>query len=122
MTSNYGNRIHPISGKPDGHRGMDIASPRGTPLTSNVSGKVIAAGNAKSLGYSSTYGNIVVVQDSSGNRHLYAHLDSTSIKTGSTVKKGTVMGKVGSTGNSTGPHVHYEVSKGGKLQNPRNWV
>lgn len=104
------------------HRGMDIASAKGTPLTANVGGKVIASGNAKSFGYDSSYGNIVVVQDSSGAKHLYAHLDSASAKVGSTVQKGTVMGKVGSTGRSTGSHLHYEVVKSGKLINGKNYI
>lgn len=104
------------------HRGIDISTPKGTPLTANVAGKVIASGDAKKMGYSSTYGNIVVVQAADGTRHLYAHLDSTSAKVGAHVTKGTVMGKVGSTGRSTGPHVHYEVTKNGGLLDPKNYI
>lgn len=122
-TSQMGYRTHPVTGaKGEYHRGTDIASARGTPLTANVGGKVLASGNAKSFGYDASYGNIVVVQDSSGAKHLYAHLDSTSAKVGSIVQKGTLMGKIGSTGRSTGPHLHYEVSKGGKLVNGKNYI
>lgn len=118
-----GTRTHPVTGqKGSYHRGTDVSSPRGTPLTANVSGKVIASGKASSFGYSSTYGNIVVVQDSNGAKHLYAHLDSTSAKVGSTVSKGTLMGKIGSTGRATGPHLHYEVTKGGKLVSGKNYI
>ena len=118
-----GHRTHPVTGaKGSYHRGTDIASARGTPLTANVSGKVIASGSATKFGYDSSYGNIVVVQDSSGAKHLYAHLDSTSAKVGSSVKKGTQMGRIGTTGRSTGPHLHYEVSKGGKLVSGRNYM
>jgi murein DD-endopeptidase MepM/ murein hydrolase activator NlpD len=118
-----GRRTHPVTGiKGNLHRGIDIASAKGTPLTANVAGKVIASGNAKSMGYDSSYGNIVVVQAADGTRHLYAHLDSASAKVGSQVTKGTVMGKVGSTGRSTGPHVHYEVTKDGGLHDPKRYL
>lgn len=123
ISSEMGYRTHPVTGaKGSYHRGTDVAAPRGTPLTANVGGKVVASGNAKSFGYDASYGNIVVVQDSSGAKHLYAHLDSASAKVGSTVKKGTLMGKIGSTGRSTGPHLHYEVSKGGKLLSGKNYL
>lgn len=102
----------------ENHNGVDIASPRGTRLDSNISGKVIASGNARRNGYHESYGNIVVIQDKKGDKHLYGHLEKSLVKIGQSIEKGNQIGKIGSTGNSTGPHLHYTVNQGGKQAMP----
>ncbi|WP_313798795.1 M23 family metallopeptidase [Cytobacillus sp.] len=112
ITSQPGTRTHPVTGqKNSNHRGMDIAVPKGTPVASTISGKVVSTS-----GHSS-YGNTVVIQDANGYLHRYAHLDSIGVKVGQNVSRGSLVGKSGNTGRSTGPHLHYEVtnSKGAVL-------
>lgn len=104
------------------HNGIDLASKAGTKIPANVSGKVVASGDAKANGYASTYGNIVVIEDDKGYRHLYAHLSEAVAKKGSYIKAGQLAGHVGSTGRSTGPHLHYEVKKDGKYINPSKFT
>ena len=125
VSSGYGYRT--LGGVREFHRGIDIASSRGTPVYSNVTGKVIKAGNASSSNngkaMSGTYGNIVVVQDDKGLKHIFAHLDKTIAKFGDTITAGTQLGTVGSTGNSTGNHLHYEQNTAsGKLVDPTSTV
>lgn len=110
ITSSWGWRGHPISGGIKIHRGLDIGMPSGTPVNSVCSGKV------SSSGWNGSYGNCVMVRCQSGDTDitvLYAHLSSISVKKGSNVRQGSIIGKVGSTGNSTGPHLHIEVMSGG---------
>jgi|GEM_PF-1827267 len=117
ISSNYGQRGAEF------HRGVDIASPLGSRLDAPVSGKVIKAGDAKANGMSWTYGNLVVVQDDSGVKHIMAHMDKVVAKIGDYVQAGTQIGTVGSTGNSSGPHVHYEQNTAnGKLIDPTSYV
>lgn len=110
ISSNYGKRI--LNGKSDDHRGIDIAMPRGTRLDANISGKVIASGKAgEGNDYHSSYGNIVVIQDANNLKHIYAHLEQSIAKIGTTIEAGQQIGTIGSTGTSTGPHLHYEINK-----------
>ncbi len=116
ITSTYGSRA-------DKHRGVDIAMDVGTRVDAPVSGKVIKAGsatsdkNGKAMHWS--YGNLVVIEDKNGIRHLLAHLDKTLVKVGDQVQAGTQIGKSGSTGKSTGPHLHYEQNNSkGQTINP----
>lgn len=110
ITSAYGGRNDPISGKPDFHLGMDISGSKGTRLDANVAGKIIASGDAIKNGYDGSYGNIVVVQDANNFKHLYAHLDKAIAKIGDYVDVGTQIGNIGASGTRvTGPHLHYEV-------------
>lgn len=118
VTSNYGYRMNPLSGKSELHRGVDMASPMGTRLDANVSGKVIASGDAAANKYHSSYGNIVVIQDDSGVKHLYAHLQKAVAKIGDAVQAGQQIGNIGSTGASTGAHLHYEKTLNGQLLDP----
>lgn len=118
VTSNFGGRIDPFTGKSDGHRGIDIAAPMGTRLDANIAGRVIASGDASANKYHSSYGNIVVVQDETGVKHLYAHLQKAVAKIGDYVEAGTQIGNIGSTGRSTGSHLHYETTQNGKLIDP----
>ncbi|WP_283164675.1 phage tail tape measure protein [Lysinibacillus sp. BPa_S21] len=116
ITSTYGSRA-------DKHRGVDIAMNVGTRVDAPVSGKVIKAGsatsdkNGKAMHWS--YGNLVVIEDKNGIRHLLAHLDKTLVKVGDQVQAGTQIGKSGNTGKSTGPHLHYEQNNSkGQTINP----
>ena len=117
VTSQYGMRKHPIFGDYRMHSGVDIAGARGQRLDANVDGKVVRAGKAGG------FGNLVVVQDAKGMQHFYAHLDKIAVKVGQEVRKGMQVGNIGSTGNSTGPHLHYEVrNKSGKVVNPNQYM
>ncbi|MBU8770340.1 aggregation-promoting factor C-terminal-like domain-containing protein [Cytobacillus oceanisediminis] len=105
------------------HYGIDIAMPKGAPVGATMGGKVVYAGfGQKGSGYGG-YGNVVVVKDSAGRLHQYSHLDSIGVKVGQTVGNGAVIGKAGSTGRSTGPHLDYIVknSKGNYL-NPTSFI
>ena len=104
LSSLYAGRIDPFTGKPATHSGIDVPAPKGTPVLAAKSGVVIT-----SAYNSGGYGNYVVVSHGNGNTTLYAHLSARSVKEGDTVKQGQVVGKVGSTGRSTGNHLHYEI-------------
>ena len=100
----------------EGHRAIDIYAPRGTPIIAADGGTVVAAH------WATGYGRMVVVDHGNGYQTLYAHMDAFFVEVGQTVAKGDLLGKCGSTGNSTGPHVHFEVRKGGALLNPFNFL
>lgn len=117
ITSGYGMRIHPTLGYSKMHNGIDIAGAKGTGLSANVSGKVTAQG------YNSVSGNFVKIQDSNGFQHFYGHLDKAFVKLGDLIEAGTKIGNIGSTGRSTGSHLHYEVkNSSGKYINPADFV
>ena len=116
VSSPYGYRVHPISGEKNLHRGMDIAVAGGTPILAVHDGKVISVGDAGS------YGLCVVIEDEKGYRSRYAHCSSLSVSAGQEVKKGDTIAAVGSTGNSTGNHLHLEVTKDGQYLNPYYFV
>ena len=105
MTSDFGNRAA-LFGR-SFHNGMDFAAPLGTPLVAQHPGIVSHAG------YVNSYGNLVAVNVAKGMHTLYGHMQSIAVKTGQAVARGGLLGTVGSTGDSTGPHVHYELKKGG---------
>ena len=114
ISSEFGWRIHPILGYEKFHNGVDIALPSGTEIHACTTGKVIQAGMA------GTAGNYVVVQDETGYTCHYMHLSSYKVNVGNEVRHGDIIGKVGSTGRSTGPHLHLGVKDaGGKWLNPR---
>ena len=104
LSSLFAGRKDPFTGKPATHSGIDVPAPKGTPVLAAKSGVVIT-----SAYNSGGYGNYVVVSHGNGNTTLYAHLSARSVKEGDTVKQGQVVGKVGSTGRSTGNHLHYEI-------------
>ena len=116
VTSPYGYRIHPISGEKNLHRGVDIGVASGTPIKAIHDGRVVSAGNAGS------YGLCVVIEDEKGYQSRYAHCSSLSVSAGQEVKRGDVIAAVGSTGNSTGPHLHLEVTHDGEYLNPYYFV
>lgn len=120
ITSGYGTRT--FRGKEEFHRGIDIAIPSGTSLESNVTGKVVASGDAVSQGYDDSYGNLVVIQDSYGREHLFGHLEKATTKVGEQISVGEQIGIIGSTGNSTGSHLHYEIMYEGMAIDPASFV
>lgn len=113
ITSRFGNR-ESIRSSP--HRGLDIAAPTGTIIKAAASGTVVAAGT------SGSYGKMIRISHGNGVETLYAHCSVLSVSKGDKVTQGQVIGKVGTTGNVTGPHVHFEVRKNGVLLNPQNYV
>lgn len=98
------------------HTGLDIASPRGTAIKAAASGVVSFAG------WKGSYGKMVAISHGNGVQTYYAHCNSLNVKVGQKVSKGQVIAAVGSTGNSTGPHLHLEVRVNGVAQNPQNYV
>ena len=115
ISSPYGYRVHPISGTRKLHKGLDIAASSGNPVIAAASGTVV-----KSY-FSSSYGNYVVISHGGGMMTAYAHMTRRMVSAGQTVAAGQQVGTVGSTGNSTGPHLHFEVYVGGSTTNPMNY-
>lgn len=112
LTSWYGWRNDPFSGDRSFHTGIDIGANRGAAVRAAMEGVVAATG------YSAVSGNYVSLRHHSGYSTLYAHLDRIDVKVGRSVTQSTVIGAVGSTGYSTGPHLHFTVSKHGRTMNP----
>lgn len=113
--SGYGTRIDPIYNTPKFHAGMDFSANIGTPVYATGDGKVIKAG------WETGYGNLIQVDHGFGYVTWYAHLSKYKVRPGQKVVRGEVIGEVGNTGKSTGPHLHYEVHVKGKVQNPVNY-
>jgi murein DD-endopeptidase MepM/ murein hydrolase activator NlpD len=116
ITSPYGYRVYPFDddGGRQFHTGIDIGSPMGTPVKAAMSGRVSSAG------WDNVLGNHVVISHHAGYRTLYGHMSVIRVKTGAYVGTGERIGDVGSTGRSTGPHVHFTVYKNGVTVNPRS--
>lgn len=112
ISSGFGGRIHPISGKYKGHQGVDIPGKKGTPVNSVAAGIVIKSER------SGGYGNLVEIRHPDGYTTRYAHNQKNLVKEGDLVEKGQKIALLGSTGRSTGPHVHFEVRKDEKPVNP----
>ena len=103
ISSRFGERVHPITGELKHHNGMDIASNMGTTVYAADGGKVVLAE------WYGGYGNCIMIDHGNGYKTLYGHLSSIGVSDGQRVSQGAVIGAVGSTGNSTGPHLHFEV-------------
>ena len=116
MTSAYGYRVSPISGQWKFHAGVDLAAPAGSYVFSCLPGKITVAK------YDSVYGNYILITHYNGYSTLYAHLSAILVKVGDKVDGGKIIGKVGTTGASTGPHLHFEVRKNGKTENPATLI
>jgi murein DD-endopeptidase MepM/ murein hydrolase activator NlpD len=112
LTSRMGTRRDPMTGSADYHSGVDIAGQRGQAVYATADGTV------RSVGYQGAYGNLIVIDHGFGLETRYGHLLKTSVAPGSKVQRGDIIGQVGSTGRSTGYHLHYEVLANGRLLNP----
>lgn len=115
ITSTFGPRIHPITGLPGNHTGTDVAAPKGTAILAALGGVVTIST------YNNSYGNYVVVQHDNGIATLYAHMSSRAVSEGQIVTQGQTLGYVGSTGSSTGNHLHLEFRVNGKRQDALNY-
>lgn len=116
LTSRYGSRVHPIFNGIRKHEGVDISAPRGTPVVATADGRVVYA--RWKLGY----GQAIEIDHGYEYRTFYAHLSSIKVRQGQHVKRGEIIGLVGNTGVSTGPHLHYEVKVSSKSKNPLNYI
>lgn len=112
LTSNYGMRTHPVLGGRRAHKGVDLAAPVGTPIYATADGIVSKAG------WFSSYGLYISIEHGAQLQTRFAHMSRIAVADGERVKKGDIIGYVGSTGRSTGPHLHYEVRVSGKAVNP----
>ncbi len=112
LTSNYGMRTHPVLGGRRNHTGIDLAAPTGTPIYATADGVI---GRAD---WYSSYGLYISINHGASMETRYAHLSRLAVAAGDNVKKGDLIGYVGSTGRSTGPHLHYEVRVDGLAVNP----
>ena len=108
--------MHPITGSVRWHTGVDLAAPTGTPIRAAAGGRVFSA-TARG-----GYGLTVVLDHGKATATVYAHMSRMAVDAGDKVKRGQVIGFVGSTGFSTGPHVHFEVRQYGRPDNPFNWL
>lgn len=116
ITSTFGKRARPTAGASSNHKGIDIGVPTGTPIVAAGSGTVVTAS------YQSAAGNYVMIYHGNSTYTVYMHASALNVSVGQTVKKGDVIAYVGSTGASTGPHLHFGVSKNGAYVNPLDYV
>jgi len=116
ITDGFGYRIDPFTGKRAFHKGIDISARRGTPIIAPADGIVTKAGKTKG------YGNSVVISHQNNITTRYGHLKDIFVKKGQRVKRGDVIGTVGNTGRSTGPHLHFEILVNGKPVNPKDYI
>lgn len=115
VTSEFAYRIHPITGKRTHHDGIDLAADKGTTIYA------MAAGTVTASSYGSISGNFVRIQHTNGLETFYAHMSKRAVAVGSKISKGAVVGYVGTTGGSTGNHLHFEIRKNGVKLNPRSY-
>ncbi|MEY4506529.1 MAG: hypothetical protein RL297_1107 [Pseudomonadota bacterium] len=112
VSSGYGMRFHPISGNRKAHLGVDYAAPIGTPV------RTVGDGRVRFAGWQGGYGKVVFVEHRNGQSTVYAHLSRIDVRVGQSLSKGETLGAVGSTGASTGPHLHFEFRVNGQHQDP----
>ena len=112
LTSGYGMRNHPVLRKRRRHNGVDLAAPTGTPVYATADGMITRAN------WFSSYGLFIRIDHGADLETRFAHLSRIAVASGQRVRKGELIGFVGSTGRSTGPHLHYEVRVGGVAVNP----
>ena len=112
LSSDYGMRTHPVLGGLRSHKGVDLSAPTGTPIYATADGYVSKAE------WFSSYGKYVSIEHGANLQTRFAHMSRIAVDAGTRVKKGQLIGYVGSTGRSTGPHLHYEVRIDGKAVNP----
>lgn len=116
ITSWFGWRKDPFTGRRSFHNAIDIAAPYGSPIGASMDGRVVETG------YSPILGKYVMMSHTGGWKTLYAHMSEIVVKEGQYVSQGRTLGRIGTTGYSTGPHVHFEVIKNGVLVNPLNYL
>jgi murein DD-endopeptidase MepM/ murein hydrolase activator NlpD len=116
VTSAFGWRSDPFTGEAKFHRGVDLRASYGTEVPAASGGTVVSAGER------GTYGNLVVVRDGQGVETRYAHLSALLVKEGDAIETGTPIGRVGSTGRSAAPHLHFEVLVNGERVDPARWA
>ena len=116
LSNSFGRRIHPFTGKRSFHYGQDIATQSGNRIVAPANGVVLVAE------YRDFYGRMIIIDHNFGYTTRYGHLAAFNVKEGDRVKRGQVIGFVGSSGRSTGPHLHYEVRFMGKAMNPMNFI
>jgi len=116
ISSRFGYRIHPIGHVRKFHYGIDLGCAKGTPIYAAFDGKVLHSV------YSKSYGNFIILSHPGNRKTVYAHMSKRLVKKGENVKKGQIIGKVGSTGYSTGPHLHFEIIVNGKKVNPESII
>ena len=112
LTGTFGGRSDPFTGEPGFHQGLDISTEKGQPVFATADGHV------ESATYTGDYGNLLVIKHGFGLSTRYGHLSAFAVKPGRSVTRGEVIGYVGSTGRSTGAHLHYEILANGQLINP----
>lgn len=116
ITCPYGPRIHPITGAKGFHTGVDIGAGFGAPIKASKSGQVVFAGS------NYIYGNMIILSHGNGVQTVYAHASALLVSEGQQVKQGQVIAKVGSTGMSTGPHLHFEIRINGNTVDPMSYI
>ncbi|MBQ7612539.1 MAG: M23 family metallopeptidase [Spirochaetaceae bacterium] len=112
LTSPFGYRKDPFTGQLSFHNGIDLANSKGTPIKNIMDGRV------SEVGYNNVYGNYIIITHDAGYQSMYGHLNTVYVKRGASVNQGVTIGTVGSTGRSTGPHLHLSIYKNGKLIDP----
>jgi murein DD-endopeptidase MepM/ murein hydrolase activator NlpD len=116
LSSPFGWRSDPINGERRYHAAIDLAANQGTPVKAAMDGRV------SSVGFNSTYGNYIIITHSGGYQTMYAHLSAVGVENGKYVVQGKEIGKVGSTGYSTGPHLHFAIYKNNRALNPLDYL
>ena len=116
ISSTFGWREQPLPGASTNHKGVDFAAPTGTPIYAAADGTVTSAG------YSGNAGNMIIINHGNGLQTYYMHCQQIYVTAGQKVSKGQNIASVGSTGNSTGPHLHFQVMSGGTPVNPMNYL
>ena len=116
LTSDFGMRTHPVLGGRRNHKGIDLAAPTGTPVYATADGVVARAE------WFSSYGNYIQIEHGGEMQTRYAHLSGYAVAAGEQVRKGQLIGYVGTTGRSTGPHLHYEVRVAGEAVDPTPYM
>ena len=116
LSSKFGNRRSPFTGQREFHKGIDISAPQGTPIFATAKGRVTKAG------HDGGYGKILVLEHGFGLKTIYAHMQKFAVNKGQEVERGELIGYVGNTGRSTGPHLHYEVRLNNVPVNPANYI
>jgi murein DD-endopeptidase MepM/ murein hydrolase activator NlpD len=116
LTSNFGSRTNPVTGESETHSGLDIAAARGTAVRATADGTVQLAS------YNGGYGNCIEVSHGYGIATRFGHLSSYAVHVGQRIKRGDIIGYVGATGRTTGPHLHYEILLNGQPINPLKFI